>query len=88
MYEFCRIELLLVDSGIHILKGLGTGQPMATKKIVRKQAQKQLVDLLDEHLSQFTTVEQSKMHTKFERRISTRLDSDAKSTPRLRVANR
>lgn len=54
---------------------------MPDKNSRRKQASKQLEKLLEEHLATFTPAEQAGMHDRFEKRVSSRRDSDAK-TPR------
>jgi hypothetical protein len=61
---------------------------MADKNSRRKRASKQLEQLLEEHLAGFTPAEQAKMHDRFEKRVSSRRDSDAKTPPPLRVASR
>jgi len=65
----------------------GESMTMADKN-KRKQASKQLEKLLEEHLANFTPAEQAKMHDRFEQRVSNRRDSDAKTTPPLRVGTR
>jgi hypothetical protein len=59
-----------------------------TDKNKGKQASKQLEKLLEEHLANFTPSEQAKMHDRFEKRVSKRRDSDAKTPPPLRVGTR
>lgn len=54
----------------------------------RKQASKRLEKLLEEHLANFTPTEQAKMHDRFEKRVASRRDSDAKTPPPLRVGIR
>jgi hypothetical protein len=61
---------------------------MADKNNRRKQASKQLENLLEEHLANFTPAEQSRMHDRFEKRLSSRRDSDAKTPQPLRVGTR
>jgi hypothetical protein len=56
---------------------------MADKNSRRKQASKQVEKLLEEHLANFTPAEQARMHDRFEKRVSNRHDSDAKTTPPL-----
>jgi hypothetical protein len=65
----------------------GCGMNMADKNR-RKHASKQLEKLLEEHLAKFTPTEQAKMHDQFEKRVSTRRDSDAKTPSPLRVGTR
>jgi hypothetical protein len=61
---------------------------MADKNSRRKQASKQLERLLEEQLANFTPTEQARMHDRFEKRVSNRRDSDAKTPPPLRVGTR
>jgi hypothetical protein len=61
---------------------------MADKSARRKQASKHLEKLLEEHLANFTPTEQARLHDRFEKRVSSRRDSDAKTAPRLRVGTR
>jgi len=61
---------------------------MPDKNHQKKKAIKQLESLLEDHLAAFTPAEQSKMHDRFERRISRHRDSDAKTARPLRVGTR
>ncbi len=61
---------------------------MAAKNTRRKTASKQLVRLLDEHLSRFASTERERMHDKFEHRMANRRDSGAKTVSPLRAATR
>ena len=61
---------------------------MPDKNHQKKKAIKQLESLLEDHLAAFTPAEQSKMHDRFERRISRHRDSDAKTGRPLRVGTR
>jgi hypothetical protein len=60
---------------------------MPDKNSRRKQASKQLEELLEEHLATFTPAEQARMHDRFEKRIVSRRDSDAKTPRPLRVGS-
>ncbi len=55
---------------------------MPPKPDRKKKAAKKLTALLDEHLSRFTSAQQSAMHDRFEKRLATRRDSEAKTPSR------
>ena len=61
---------------------------MPDKNRQKKEALKQLENLLEDHLGTFTPAERSKMHDRFEKRISRHRDSDAKTARPLRVGTR
>jgi hypothetical protein len=61
---------------------------VAAKNTRRKMTSKQLVNLLEGHLSRFSPAERERMHDKFERRLANRRDSDAKTPSPLRAATR
>lgn len=61
---------------------------MPDKNRRKKEALKQLENLLEEHLAAFSPAEQAQMHDRFEKRISNRRDSDAKTARPLRVGTR
>jgi hypothetical protein len=61
---------------------------MPDKNHQKKKALEQLENLLEDHLAGFTPAERSKMHNPFEKRISNRRDSEAKTARPLRVGTR
>jgi len=76
---FDNLSLIVLDRG---------KKTVTAKNTRRKTASKQLVKLLDEHLSRFAPAERERMHDKFERRMANRRDSGAKTPLPLRSATR
>ncbi len=61
---------------------------MPGKERKKGKAIKQLTRLLGEHLSQFKPAEQDSMHQKFEKRLASLRDSEARTPSPLRAETR